>query len=103
MEREGQEENEGAERGVSLEVDVDVVAAALQVDSYVVAVPVSVLVPAVCDQRRPLLRSPVPLFAGQNDLLQNEDEEEADSHDERRNGKIALLEKQKTNQSEGSD
>lgn len=31
MEREGQEKHEGAKGGVSLEVDVDVVAAALQV------------------------------------------------------------------------
>lgn len=89
MERERQEEHEGAKRGVSLEVDVQVVAAALQVRARPVAVP------GLWYERGILLPSRPHLPTVQNDPLQNEDGEEAGSHDELWQGEIALFQTHK--------
>jgi len=71
VEREGEEEHEGAEGGVSLEVHVDVVALGGRARS------------AAREQRRPLLlRRPVRLPTAQDKPLQDEDHEEAGGHDE---------------------
>lgn len=80
MEREGEEEHEGTKGGVSLKVNVDVVAAALQVGACSMAVPVSISV--VRYEGRPLLLRCSHLPTVQNNPLQHEDHEEAGSHDE---------------------
>lgn len=89
MEREGQEKHEGAKGGVSLEVDVDVVAAALQVGRRRgPAVAVAVL----WQQRRPLaVVSSSRLTEAQDHFLQDEDREETRGHDELWQGEAGLL------------
>lgn len=89
VERERQEEHEGAERGVSLEVDMQVLATALQVRARPVAVPVAM--GGLWYERGNLLSSRPQLPTVQNDPLQNEDDEEAGSHDELWQGEIALF------------
>ncbi len=90
MEREGEEEHEGTKGGVSLKVNMDVVAAALQVRacSMAVSVPISV----VRYKGRPLLPSRSHLPTIQDDPLHYEDHEEAGSHDELWKGETGLFE-----------
>lgn len=90
MEREGEEEHEGAEGRVGLKVHVDVVAAALQVGAASVAV--AVAVPVVRDEGSPLLPSPPHLPTVLHDPLQDEDHEEAGGHDELCEGETGLFE-----------
>lgn len=89
MEWQREEEHEGTEGGVSLEVHVDMVAAAFQVRvwSPAVAVPVSVFRYKGCS----LLLSSSHLSAVHNNLLQNEDDEEAESHDKLWKGEAGLF------------
>ncbi len=82
MEREGEEEHEGAKGGVCLKVNMDVVAAALQLRARSMAVPVSVSISAVRYQWRPLILRTRHLSTVQDYPLQNEDCEEAGSYDE---------------------
>lgn len=88
MEREGEEKHEGAKGGVSLEVDVDVVAAVLQVGRrHGPAVAVAVL----WQQRRPLaVVSSSRLTEAQDHFLQDEDREETRGHDELWQGEAGL-------------
>lgn len=70
-----------------MKVDMDVVAAALQVVACGLPVPVPLY------EGCPLLMSPIHLPAGQDNPLQNEDSEEANSHDKLWKGEADLLER----------
>ena len=82
VEREGEEEHEGAKGRVSLKVHMDMMSAALQVRACSVAVTVAVAVSVVLYEGRPLLLSPSSVPTVQDNPLHYEDHEEADSHDE---------------------
>lgn len=79
MQRERQEEHEGAEGGVSLEVHVDVVAAALRLGTSSVSMRV---VPDLWYEGLPLHRRPPQFPAVEDNPLHDEDGEEARRHDE---------------------
>lgn len=81
MEGEGEEEHEGAERGMSLEVHVNVVAAALWVRTCAVAVAMTVAVSSFWYEGGSLVMSCSHLLKVENNPLQNEDCKEASSHD----------------------
>lgn len=78
MEWKREEEHEGTKGRVSLKVNMDMLAAALQIRVWSMAMPVSV----VWQKRCSLVLSPSHLPAGQDKFLQNEDCEKAGSHDE---------------------
>lgn len=80
VEREWEEEHEGAKGGVSLKVHMDMMAAALQIRTWSMAVSVSISV--VLYEGRPLLLSPSSVPTVQDNPLQYEDHEEARGHDE---------------------
>lgn len=71
---------------MSLKVNMDMVAAALQIRACAMAVSISVVLYEGC----PLLVRPCPLPTVQDKPLQYEDGEEAGSHDEFWEGEIAL-------------
>lgn len=91
VQRQRQEEHEGAKRRVSLEVHVHVVPTALQIGAP--HRPVTVLHVTVSVFRQEggsLVMGPLDLPAVQDDLLQNEDHKEARGHDELRQRKAGL-------------
>lgn len=92
VEREGEEEHEGTKGGVSLKVNMDMVAAALQVRACSMSVSVPVAVSVVMHEGRPLFTSSSDLSTVQDNPLHYEDHEKASSHDELRKGETDLLE-----------
>lgn len=78
MEGEGEEKHEGAERGMSLKVHMNVVAAALQVRTCAVAV--AVTISSFWYQCGSFVMSSSHLLEVQNNLFQDEDCKEASSH-----------------------
>lgn len=89
MEREGEEEHEGAERGVSLEVDMDVLTTALLIRTCSMSMPMSMstsmsMTITIYDfwyEGLPLFQRPSHLLIVQDNPLHDEDCEEAESHD----------------------
>lgn len=81
MEGEGEEQHERAERGMSLKVHMNVVAAALWVRTCAVAVAVAVAISSFWYEGGSLVMSCSHLLTVQNNPLQNEDCKEASSHD----------------------
>lgn len=77
---------------MSLKVNMDMVAAALQIRACAMAVSMPVPTSVVLYEGCPLLVRPCPLPTVQDKPLQYEDGEEAGSHDEFWEGKIALFE-----------
>lgn len=80
MEGEGEEKHERAERGMSLKVHVNVVAAALQIRTCAVAMAVAVTISSFWYQCGSLVMSSSHLLEVQNNPLQYEDCKEASSH-----------------------
>lgn len=79
MEGEGEEQHERAERGMSLKVHMNVVAAALWVRTCAVAV--AMAISSFWYEGGSLIMSCSHLLTVQNNPLQNEDCKEASSHD----------------------
>lgn len=89
MERQGEEEHEGTKGGVGLEVHMDMMTATLQVSvwSLVVPVPISVF----WYKGSSLLLTSSRLSAVHDNLLQDEDKEEANSYDKLWKGEAGLF------------
>lgn len=92
MEREREEEHEGTEGRVGLKVNMDMMAAALQIRTRGYPMPMVMPVSVVVYKGCPLVPSPCHFLTIQDKPLQDEDHEEAGSHDELWEGEVGLCE-----------